>query len=202
MRRYEARLSGSGGQGVVLAGIVLAEAAGVGEGYRVVQTQSYGPESRGTACKSDVILSAEEVKYPLVRRVDLLVALTQDTCDRYAGLLKPDGVLIYDPLLVTKPPVLPRAYPIEATAAALNMGWKIAANMVALGAVAAITGIVRLESLEKAVLARSPGGTGEANLDALRTGYAAGRDALSAAMPGHSGPDSRQNGSRERVGPS
>ena len=100
MKRYEARLSGLGGQGVILAGIILAEAAGIHEGRKVVQTQSYGPESRGSACKCDVIIGDQEIKYPGVYRLNLLVALSQDACDKYAGELVEGGLLIYDPLYV------------------------------------------------------------------------------------------------------
>jgi len=174
MKRYEARLSGSGGQGIILAGIILAEAAGVHEGHRVVQTQSYGPESRGSSCKCDVIIGDEEIKYPGVRQLDLLVALTQEACDKYAADLKPDGLLIYDPLLVKKvPEQVARAHAVAATHIADGLGRKIAANMVALGAVAALAGVVRPASLEQAVVARSPKGTEAGNREAFRSGLAA-----------------------------
>lgn len=182
MKRYEARISGSGGQGIILAGIILAEAAGVHEGRQVVQTQSYGPESRGSSCKCDVIVSDAEVKYPGVRQLDLLVALTQEACDKYAKELKPDGVLIYDPLLVRKlPEGVARAYAVDATRIAEGMGRKIAANMVAIGAVAAIADVVGKDSLEQAVVGRSPRGTEEGNREAFQAGYAAGLQARSGA---------------------
>jgi len=174
VRRYEARLSGAGGQGIILAGVILAEAAGVHEGRRVVQTQSYGPESRGSACKCDVVVGDTEIKYPGVHHPDLLVALTQEACDKYVGELKPDGLLIYDPLFVRKPPEgVKRAYAVPATQIAEGLGRKIAANMVALGAVAALAGIVKGESLERAVVARSPHGTEAGNLAAFRAGVEA-----------------------------
>ncbi len=183
MKRFEARLSGSGGQGIILAGIILAEAAGVQEGKQVVQTQSYGPESRGSACKCDVVISDSEVKYPGVRQMDLLVCLTQDACDRYAKDLKPDGVLIYDPLLVKRlPEGLARAYPVEATRIAEEMGRKIAANMVALGGVAALGGAAGKDALEAAVLARSPRGSEESNRQAFLAGYATAQQARSDAL--------------------
>ncbi|MHB1413899.1 MAG: 2-oxoacid:acceptor oxidoreductase family protein [Chloroflexota bacterium] len=182
MKRYEARLSGSGGQGIILAGIILAEAAGIHEGLQVVQTQSYGPESRGSSCKSDVVISESAVKYPGVHNLDLLVALTQEACDKYGQDLKADGLLIYDPLLVRKPPAAGKSgYAIAATSIAEGMGRKIAANMVALGAVAALAGVVRPESLEEAVVARSPHGTGESNREAFRAGLAAARQAEASA---------------------
>lgn len=183
MKRYEARVSGSGGQGIILAGIILAEAAGVQEGRQVVQTQSYGPESRGSACKCDVVISDVEVKYPGVRQLDLLVALTQESCDKYAKELKPDGVLIYDPLLVKKlPEGVAHAYPVEAMHIAERLGRKIAANMVALGGVAALAGVVKKESLEAAVVARSPRGTDAGNREAFLAGYEEAARLRSAAL--------------------
>ncbi len=181
MKRYEARLSGLGGQGVILAGIILAEAAGIHEGRQVVQTQSYGPESRGSACKCDVIIGDEPVKYPGVYRLNLLVALSQDACDKYARDLVADGLLIYDPLYVKNLPERPlRAYAVKATETAEGLGRKIAANMVALGAVAALADLVSADSLAKAVAARSPRGTAEGNLAAFRAGLAAARELWSA----------------------
>jgi 2-oxoglutarate ferredoxin oxidoreductase subunit gamma len=178
VKRYEARISGFGGQGVILAGIILAEAGGVHEGLRVLQTQSYGPESRGSACKADVILSEDIIRYPGVRQLDLLVALTQDACDKFAQELKPEGVLIYDPLLVKKPPQgIKRTYAVAATHIAEGLGRKIAANMVALGAVAVLADAVKPESLEQAVLARSPRNTGEGNRQAFRAGVEAAQEA-------------------------
>lgn len=183
MKRYEARISGSGGQGIILAGIILAEAAGVQEGRQVVQTQSYGPESRGSACKCDVIISDTLVKYPGVRQLDLLVALTQDACDKYAKELKADGILIYDPLLVRKVPEgVARAYPVEATHIAERLGRKIAANMVALGAVAALAGVVKPESLETAVVARSPKGSEAGNREAFLAGRSAAEELRSPTL--------------------
>jgi 2-oxoglutarate ferredoxin oxidoreductase subunit gamma len=174
MKRFEARLSGSGGQGIILAGIILAEAAGIHEGRKVVQTQSYGPESRGSSCKCDVIISDTLVKYPGVYRLDMLVALTQEACDKYAGDLVEDGLLLYDPLFVKQLPAKPlRAREIKATEIAEGLGRKIAANMVALGAVAALAELVSADSLAQAVVARSPRGTDAGNLAAFRAGLAA-----------------------------
>jgi len=189
MRRYEARLSGFGGQGIILAGVILAEAAGVHEGRRVVQTQSYGPESRGSACKCDVIVGDEAVKYPGVHHPDLLVALSQEACDKYAGELRSDGLLIYDPLFVKRPPEsVRRAFAVPATQIAEGLGRKIAANMVALGAVAALAGVVGVESLAEAVVARSPRGTDAGNLAAFRAGIAAAGQVVPSTTGSSDGP--------------
>ena len=93
MKGYEYRLAGSGGQGLILAGIILAEAAGVYEGYSVVQTQSYGPESRGGASRAEVILSDEAIDYPKVTQPNVLLCLTQEACRRYAADLADDGLV-------------------------------------------------------------------------------------------------------------
>ena len=175
MNRYEVRLSGAGGQGLLLAGLLLAEAAGVYEGREVAQTQSYGPESRGGACRSDVIVSDEPVLYPGAGKLDLVLAMTQQACDRYSPDLKPEGLLVIDPTFVTRPPEkAQKLYRVPATELAEGLGRKIVANVVALGAIAALTGLVSREALEAAVLARAPKGTEELNRRALAAGFEAG----------------------------
>jgi len=177
--RYEVRLSGAGGQGLLLAGLLLAEAAGVYEGKEVAQTQSYGPESRGGSCRSDVVISDQPVLYPEASRFDLLLAMTQEACDRYVRFLKPDGTLLIDPAFVVKRPEgVKKMYAVPATQLAESLGRKIVANVVALGAIAAITGIVSREALENAVLARAPRGTEELNRKALEAGFEAGSQAI------------------------
>src|SRR5512136_1515261 len=103
--RYEIRLSGSGGQGLILMGIILAEAIGVYDGKYVAQTQSYGPEARGGSSKAEVIVSDEEIDYPKAIRLDLLLAMNQRSCDDYYKDLKPGGILIVDSTYVTQIPV-------------------------------------------------------------------------------------------------
>lgn len=184
--RYEIRLSGSGGQGLILAGIILAEAASILEGKNAVQTQSYGPESRGGASKSEVVISSEEIDYPKVTRPDLLLAMTQEACDRYCGDLKEGGVAILDtsnvqrmPRRGTKSSTDGKHYGIPITAIAKEkVGKAITANIVALGVIAAVSKIVSRESIEKAILRRVPRGTEEINKHALEVGFEAGEKAL------------------------
>ncbi len=83
MERYEIRLSGTGGQGLIFAGIILAEAAGIHDGKYVCQTQSYGPEARGGASKAEVVISDREIDYPEAIKPDLLLAMSQKSCDAY-----------------------------------------------------------------------------------------------------------------------
>jgi len=177
--RKEIRLSGSGGQGLILAGIILAE-AGIREGKTAVQTQSYGPEARGGASKAEVILSAEPVDYPKVERADILLVMNQESCRKYMPLLKDGGVAVVDTTYVDDiPPVNGRVYAVPISLLARReTGKELAANIVALGVLAGITGVVERDSLEKAVLARIPRGTEELNLKALQAGYRAAEEAL------------------------
>ena len=98
--RYDIRLSGSGGQGIILMGIILAEAIGIYDGKYVAQTQSYGPEARGGSSKAEVVVSDSDIDYPKALKLDLLVAMDQKACDDYYMDLKPDGTLIVDTTFV------------------------------------------------------------------------------------------------------
>jgi len=174
--RWEACLAGSGGQGIISAGIILAEAA-VLAGLNAVQTQSYGPESRGGASRAEVVLSDGEIDYAKTTRPDVLLALTADACTKYAARTKTGGLLIVDDQVDPVPPgpyLLIRA-PITRIAVS-DLGRPIVANIVALGVLAALTEIVPIDVLEEAVLARVPRGTEELNRTALRRGFQAGRE--------------------------
>ncbi|MCB2188290.1 MAG: 2-oxoacid:acceptor oxidoreductase family protein [Deltaproteobacteria bacterium] len=168
--RLEVRLAGSGGQGLILAGLVLAEAAGLYEGREVAMAQSYGPEARGGASKAEVILSDAAIDYPLCTRVDLLLALTQEAVEAYAWDLKPSAWVVVDRDLVSHPPTS-RAIGLPFTATAREkLGKVMVANVVALGALSRLPGVVGRRALEKALLARVPAGTQELNKKALRLG--------------------------------
>jgi len=178
--RYEIRLSGSGGQGLILAGIILAEAASIHEGKEAVQTQSYGPESRGGASKSEVVISDTEIDYPKVTSPNLLLAMTQEACAKYLNDLKDDGIAILDSTFVEKWKESPNVIALPLTTIAKETtGRTIVANIVALGAITAKSGIVSKEAIEKAVLARVPKGTEEINLKALHAGFEAAGKATS-----------------------
>jgi len=169
--RYEIRLSGSGGQGMVFAGTILAEAVGVEDGKNVCQTQSYGPEARGGASRSDLVISSKEIYYPKPLKLDLLLALTQESCDTYYQGLKEDGVLIIDSGLVTQVPAR-NVYGFPFTQIARDeLGTPMVANIIALGALAALTKIVSKQGLLEAVRKRAPKGTEERNLKAVEIGF-------------------------------
>lgn len=173
--RYDIRLSGSGGQGLILMGIILAEAIGIHDGKFVAQTQSYGPEARGGSSKAEVVVSDQEIDYPKALKLDLLLAMNQKSCDDYYMDLKPKGILIVDSTFVNQIPI-PRAYEIPFTRIAREKFKKeMVANIIALGAISRLTPIVSVRSIEAAVLARVPKGTEKLNRDALRAGISAAK---------------------------
>ncbi|MGO9136931.1 MAG: 2-oxoacid:acceptor oxidoreductase family protein [Syntrophales bacterium] len=175
--RYEIRLSGSGGQGIILMSIILAEAIGIYDGKFVSQTQSYGPENWGGSSKAEVIMSDEEIDYPNAMNVDLLLAMNQKSCDEYYRDLKQGGMLIVDSTFVQQVPTQ-RAFSIPFTRIAREeFKQEMVANIVALGAIAQLTSIVSPKSIEAAVLARVPKGTEMLNRDALKAGIRAAKQA-------------------------
>lgn len=170
LQKTEIRLSGSGGQGLILAGMILAEAAAIYEGKNAVQTQSYGPEARGGASKSEVIISNSEILYPKTTRLDYLLALNQESCDKYAHDLKEDGLLLVDEDAVEHvPPVKYISLPLVRTARE-KVGRLMTTNIVSLGALVGLSHIVSTRALEKAMLARIPKGTEQMNQKALKLG--------------------------------
>jgi len=169
----EVRFGGSGGQGVILMGVILAM-AGARDHRFVVQTQSYGPEARGGYSRSDVIISDSAIDYPEIETADLLVALSQAAADEYFGMLRSDGVLVYDSESVTTvAPFKGEQFGIPFTRLALEeTGRRQTANVLTLGAVAGITGVVTKEALRRAVLDMVPAGTEGVNSKALACGLA------------------------------
>jgi 2-oxoglutarate ferredoxin oxidoreductase subunit gamma len=185
--RYEIRLSGSGGQGLILMGIILAEAIGIYDGKFVAQTQSYGPEARGGSSKSEVIVSDEEIDYPKAMQLDLLLAMNQKTCDEFYPDLKPEGLLIVDSTFVTQVPT-PKVFQIPFTRIAREkFKREVVANIIALGGLTQLSPVVSSKAIESAVLARVPKGTEKLNREALKAGIAAAKRAkkewMKTAMP-------------------
>ncbi len=171
--RFEVRLAGTGGQGMILIGIILAEAAAIGAGKNVVQTQSYGPEARGGASKAEVIIAGKEIDYPKVIQADLLLAMSQEACDRYGHEIKPEGWLIVDESQVKRVPPHPRTVHVPITLISEEkVGRKITANIVGLGVIIGLTEIISREQAIKALEKRVPPGTKEINRRALEAGLA------------------------------
>ena len=175
--RFEIRLAGSGGQGVILAAVIVGEAASlIEEGLYAVQTQAYGPEARGGASKSEVVIARTEIDYPKASSPDLQVILTQKACDEYSADTKPGGIVIFDDFFVTEhPKVEAEIYPLPIVRTAREeLGREIVTNMVALGAVARVLevkGLMKPESMKQAILNRVPKGTEELNTKAFEAGY-------------------------------
>jgi 2-oxoglutarate ferredoxin oxidoreductase subunit gamma len=186
-RRYEVRLAGTGGQGAILAGIILAEAA-IYDGKNVAQTQSYGPEARGGASRSEVVISEGEIHYPKVLEPDITLCMSQEACDRYSGQTRKGGLLILNADHVSRAPTT-RAAGVPLTSLARAATRRIiTANVVGLGVLASLTGIVTRDSLERAVRSRVPQGTEKANLDALAAGYETALRLMDSAGPSGSEP--------------
>ncbi len=176
--RFEIRIAGSGGQGVILACVILGEAAAIIEkGLQSVQSQAYGPEARGGASKSEVVISKSEIDYPKAAHPNLQVILTQKACDEYSGDTAPGGIVIVDDFFVRELPKLDAqifSLPIVVTARE-KLGKEIVTNMVALGCTARVLEVkdlMRPESVKKAILDRVPPGTEELNSKAFEAGYA------------------------------
>lgn len=169
--KKEIRLSGTGGQGIILGGIMLAEAA-VYDGKEVVQTQSYGPEARGGASKAEVIISDSPILFPKVEIPGYLLIMSQEAAKLYASSVTPNGLIVVDSSSVEKiPPVQAKVVYLPLTQLAKEeMGNVQTTNVIAIGALAAAGNIVTLESLEKAVrhqLAK----VAELNIKALKLGW-------------------------------
>jgi 2-oxoglutarate ferredoxin oxidoreductase subunit gamma len=179
--KKQIRLAGSGGQGLVLAGIILAEAAILYEDLNAVQTQSYGPEARGGASKSEVIISDGDIDYPKCQGVDIMLALTQKSIEAYLSDLDKRGLLVVDEDLVDEMPANGGRdiYRVPFTKIAQEkIGKSFVANIVALGALSELLGFITPASMEKAVLRRVPKGTEEINKKALNAGREAIRKIL------------------------
>ena len=156
---------------MIFAGMVLAEAIGINDGKNVVQTQSYGPEARGGASRSDVVVSSREIFYPKTIKLDLLLCLTQEACDTYHQALKEDGVLIVDSGPVAQLPACEvNAFPFTQLARD-RIGTPMVANIIALGTIAGLTKVVSKKGLLEAVQRRAPKGTEEKNLKAVEIGF-------------------------------
>ncbi len=163
--RYEIRLAGSGGQGLILAGIILAEAAILDSRY-VAQTQSYGPEARGGNSLSEVIVSNREIDYPRAIALDLLVILTQEACNRNLPDMKAEGLVVVDSDLVSSV-IWGKVATLPFRQIARNVGEERAINMAALGAVGVFCPLISRNSLAKAIARRFPADKAKLNSQAF-----------------------------------
>lgn len=177
--KREIRLSGSGGQGLITAGIILAKAA-VLDNYQVTQTQSYGPESRGGASRADVIIGNVEFYYPEAVSFDILLALTQEACDKYAMDLKDNGILIVDSTYVKNVTIQEvTVFELPFTQIARDeLGNELPTNILSLAFLSTITGLVSEASLKKAILDSIKPQYSDLNMKALKIGLKLAKEYL------------------------
>ncbi len=185
MNRTEIRLSGFGGQGIILAGYILGKAAALYDHKHSTMTQNYGPESRGGACSAQVVMADTPVSYPHLTQPQVLVAMSQEAYSKYVGELKDGGLLIVDEDLVQPngDPKHVRLYSIPTTRIAEEMGRRMIANIVMLGCLAALDTSVSVDALRQAVRSSVPKGTEDLNIKAFDRGYAYGQGLLQSQEP-------------------
>jgi 2-oxoglutarate ferredoxin oxidoreductase subunit gamma len=164
-------VAGFGGQGVILAGYILGRAATIYENKFATLTQSYGPESRGSACSAQIVVSDAEIFYPALIQADILMVMSQEAETKFSNQVKKEGMILYDSSLVVPGPGLAKYAEIPATQLAQQLGKKIVANMIMLGFLARQTKAVSLDALRQAILGMVAKQHLDINLKALNTGH-------------------------------
>lgn len=169
----EIRFAGYGGQGIIRSGIIAAKGASIYDDKYATMNQSFGPEARGGACSSQLIISKQKILYPYVEIADILVAMSQPGYDKFEFELSDHGMVLYDEDLVKPEPHRKnvRLHPIPSTRIAEELRYKIMANVVMLGFFTAVTKLVTVEAMKKAVENSVPGGLVDLNLTAFEKGY-------------------------------
>lgn len=173
MSRVEIKIGGFGGQGVILAGMIVGQAASIYDNKHATLTQAFGPEARGGACSASVVVNTEQNLYPMVTRPDILVVMSQPAYDKYISESKEGTLVLYESSLVQLDnlPKGCKSYGIPATQYAEELGRKMVLNIVMVGFIAAMSDVCSLESVKKSILASVPKGTEKLNLDAFERGY-------------------------------
>ena len=180
MAKREIRIGGLGGQGVIMAGMILGKAASIYDNKYAAMIQSFGPEARGSACSAQVMIDDDYIGYPYVGELDILVALSQEAFDIFAPRLKEDGMLVYESELV-EPRGLPdsvQQYGVPATRFAEQMRRKMVLNIIVIGFMTAVTEVVSVDAMRPAIEASVPSGTERLNLAAFYRGYSHGLETL------------------------
>lgn len=169
--KKEIIITGFGGQGIILAGLILGKAAALGDHKESTFVQSYGPESRGGACSAQVVISNEAIHYPYVRHPDILVCMSQSGYEKYIGQIKAEGTLLIEQDLVhPSPRIKSNLFSIPATRLAEELGQKMMANIIMLGFATAITKFISMNAARNAVAESVPRGTEELNIKAFNKG--------------------------------
>jgi len=174
MAKTEIRVSGLGGQGVILCSTILGKAAAIFDNRHSTMIQAFGPEARGSACSAQVTLSDEPVAYPYVKNPDVLITMSPDAYRLFISQLKPGGMLLYESDLVTPDKAVPadvRLYGVPATRIAEEIGRRVVLNIVMVGFFTGVTQLVPREAMESAVRDSIPAGTEKLNLAAFERGY-------------------------------
>ena len=176
----EIRFSGYGGQGIIRCGLITGKAVSLYDNKFGTMTQSFGPEARGSACSSQVVISEDRVLYPYITRPEILVSMSQDAYEKYEPELREDGRLIYDTDLVKLKPPRGRikTYGVPSTRFAEEMGNRVFANLVMLGFFTAITKVVTPEAMKKALPGLVPKRFLELKVRAFDKGYNHGIELL------------------------
>ncbi|MFC1987079.1 2-oxoacid:acceptor oxidoreductase family protein [Chloroflexota bacterium] len=185
MSRDEIVLGGFGGQGIILAGYIVGQAAAIFDKKNATFTQDYGPEARGGACQAQVVISDSQISYPYTENPSVLVAMSQEAYTKYAAGLNKDALLLIDKELV-KPgkSKANKVLAIPATHMARELGRTAVANIVMLGFLTATSKIVSVDAMKKAVLGSVPKGTEQLNMKAFECGYAYRSEQLKAGGGG------------------
>jgi len=176
----EIRFSGYGGQGIIRCGLITGKAVSLFDNKFGTMTQSFGPEARGSACSSQVVISEDRVLYPYITRPEILVSMSQDAYEKYEPELRADGILIYDTDLVRLRPLRAqiKVYGVPSTRFAEEMGNRIFANLVMLGFFTGISQVVSAEAMKKALPGLVPKRFLELNIRAFEKGYDYGIELL------------------------
>jgi 2-oxoglutarate ferredoxin oxidoreductase subunit gamma len=173
MDRQEVRVSGFGGQGIILSGYIVGKAASIHDGKQATMVQAYGPEARGSACSSQVVVADEQIDFPYLSASDILVSMSQEAYDKFIGELREGGILLIDETLVKMGEIDKdiEIYSIPATEFAEELGRKIVANIVMLGFVAGATDVVTADAMRQAVASSVPAAAVDLNMKAFDKGY-------------------------------
>lgn len=176
----EIRFSGFGGQGIIRCGLITGKALAIYEDKHATMTQSFGPEARGSACSSQLVVSEDRVLYPYIARPEILVSMSQEAYDKYEPELREDGLLIIDKDLVKARPARGKIkiYGVPSTRFAEELGNRIIANLVMLGFFSSIAKIVSPEAMKKALPGLVPDRFVDLNIKAFHKGYQYGEDLL------------------------
>ncbi len=171
--KKEIRITGFGGQGIILSGYIVGKAAAVFDGKQATMVQAYGPEARGSACSSQVIIDDNPILYPYHRDLNILAALSQEGYDKFHTLVRKDGIILFDEDLVEfdAPADVAVFKGVPATRIAEDLGRVMVANIAMLGFLVAQTEVTSADAMKQAILSAVPKGTGDLNMNAFERGF-------------------------------